>query len=206
MSEARDLGSALSALRRFAQPRAGDDEACDLCGAALAPAHEHLVDPAAHRLRCACTACALLFDGGATWKRVRHRVQRLDELRLDEACWRALGIPVRVAFFTPSSHAGRIVAGYPGPGGAVEMPLQSRAWDELVTANPQLAALLPDVEALLVDRRPGRERAYRVSIDECYRLVGLMRRHWRGFGGGEEAWRAIAQFFGELDGGAACPS
>ena len=65
---------------------------------------------------------------------------------------------------------------------------------------------MPDVEALLVDRRPGSARGYRASIDECYRLVGLMRQHWRGFGGGAEAWRAIARFFDELDGGVACPS
>ena len=27
-----------------------------------------------------------------------------------------------------------------------------------------------------------------VPIDACYRLVGLVKLHWRGFDGGSEAW------------------
>ena len=37
-----------------------------------------------------------------------------------------------------------------------------------------------------------------VPIDACYRLVGLVRLHWRGFDGGSEAWAAIDAFFAEL--------
>ena len=37
-----------------------------------------------------------------------------------------------------------------------------------------------------------------MPIDACYRLVGLVRLHWRGFDGGSEAWRAIDAFFDEL--------
>jgi hypothetical protein len=204
VSDARDISSALSALRRFSRPRPRDVEVCDVCGAALAPAHDHLVEPAAHRLRCACGPCALLFSGGATWKRVRRRVERLDGLRLDEAQWRALAIPVRLAYFTTSGRGA--FAFYPSPVGATETQLPPRAWAELVAANPFLATLAPDVEALLVDRRYEPGRAYRLSIDECYRLVGLLRQHWRGFGGGAAAWSAVDRFFAELDGGAPCPS
>ena len=37
-----------------------------------------------------------------------------------------------------------------------------------------------------------------VPIDECYKLVGLIRLHWHGLSGGTEVWREVAQFFAEL--------
>lgn len=39
---------------------------------------------------------------------------------------------------------------------------------------------------------------YVVPIDRCYELVGLIRRYWKGFDGGEEAHAAIEHFFDEL--------
>jgi hypothetical protein len=37
-----------------------------------------------------------------------------------------------------------------------------------------------------------------VPIDECYKLVGLIRAHWRGLSGGTEVWREIQSFFSAL--------
>jgi hypothetical protein len=37
-----------------------------------------------------------------------------------------------------------------------------------------------------------------VPIDECYRLVGLIRVHWKGLSGGSEVWREIRKFFDSL--------
>ncbi len=37
-----------------------------------------------------------------------------------------------------------------------------------------------------------------MPIDACYELVGRIRRRWRGFEGGEEAWREIEGFFAGL--------
>jgi hypothetical protein len=60
-----------------------------------------------------------------------------------------------------------------------------------------------DVEALLVNRI-GHSRGfadpehYIVPIDECYKLVGLIRAHWSGLAGGTEVWRQIAEFFSSL--------
>jgi hypothetical protein len=34
-----------------------------------------------------------------------------------------------------------------------------------------------------------------VPIDACYELVGLLRRTWRGFDGGQEARQAMDEFF-----------
>jgi len=55
--------------------------------------------------------------------------------------------------------------------------------------------LTPDVEALLVQRAGEGFECFLVPIDACYELVGLVRMHWKGFDGGEEAWEAIGGFF-----------
>jgi hypothetical protein len=44
----------------------------------------------------------------------------------------------------------------------------------------------------------GQREYYRVPIDHCYALVGLIRRHWRGLSGGTEARQAIGDFFARL--------
>ena len=67
-------------------------------------------------------------------------------------------------------------------------------------ANPVLSELEPDVEALLVNR-VGAARGsapaeyYMVPIDDCYKLVGLIRIHWRGLSGGTEVWQEIGELF-----------
>jgi hypothetical protein len=33
------------------------------------------------------------------------------------------------------------------------------------------------------------------AIDACCELVGRVRRHWKGFSGGDEAWSEIETFF-----------
>jgi hypothetical protein len=58
------------------------------------------------------------------------------------------------------------------------------------------------VEALLVNRvgatRGVSAEHYIVPIDECYKLVGLIRIHWHGLSGGTEVWREVGNFFAEL--------
>ena len=39
---------------------------------------------------------------------------------------------------------------------------------------------------------------YIVPIDACYQLVGLIRLSWKGLSGGEEVWRAVEEFFVDL--------
>ena len=79
-----------------------------------------------------------------------------------------------------------------------ESLLKLETWADLVAENPILGELEPDVEALLINRAERAEAYYRVPIDECYKLVGLIRKHWRGFSGGTEAREAIEQFFVNL--------
>jgi hypothetical protein len=79
-----------------------------------------------------------------------------------------------------------------------QFQLTDSQWDD-----PTLNEMDTDVEALLVNRLgpakghngPG---YYILPIDECFRLVGLVRTHWRGLSGGTEVWREIGQFFSQM--------
>jgi hypothetical protein len=191
--------TALSALRRFVRPRPVR-ERCELCGADLADDHAHLVEPAARKLACACDACAVLFSdpGAGRYRRVPRRVQFLADFRLTDAQWEGLGLPINLAFFLHSTAAGRVIAFYPSPAGATESLPDAETWQALADDNPVLRDLEPDVEALLVNRVGEAREHYRAGIDRCYELVGLVRRHWRGFSGGQAVWDEIGRFFAGL--------
>jgi hypothetical protein len=191
--------SALATLRRFARPRPAREQ-CELCSLGLADEHDHLVELSNRRLVCACQACAILFgnQGAGKFRRVPRRVQFLSNFRMTDLDWEALQLPVNMAFFFHSSPAGRVVALYPSPGGATEAVVPADAWQMLVDDNPMLSRFEPDVEALLVNRVGPARECYRVGIDECYKLVGLIRTHWRGFSGGQAVWDEIGRFFARL--------
>lgn len=173
---------------------------CDLCGAALSREHPHLLEPATRALSCACLACALLFDRGGADQRLRRvpdRVRRLDDFRMTDAGWSALGVPVNLAFFFRSTRRGQVMALYPGPGGAVESELSPGAWDDLVRDNPALAQMEPDVEALLAHRIGAAREHFLLPIDRCFELTGLCREQRRSLLGlgRDPADGEIAAFF-----------
>lgn len=202
----------LRSLRQFVSRSTSEAvaERCEMCSAALALEHQHLIELASRRFVCACDACAVLFDGqaGARFRRLPRRARRLSDFLLTDAQWDRLMIPINVAFFFYSSTANKTLALYPGPAGAAESMLPLESWHEVVSQNRVLEELPPDVEALLVNRlgaaRGFAEAEYYLApIDVCYKLVGLIRRHWRGLSGGSDAWRQIASFFAELKGSSA---
>ncbi len=178
-------------------------ELCELCGAAIASEHRHVLDLDTREVLCACRPCSLLMDrpaaGGGHWRLIPERRLRLTEFELDDLTWERLQIPVDMAFFFRNSAAGRVMAFYPSPMGPTESHLGLNSWTELESANPVLATLEPDVEALLVDRARGARRHWLVPIDDCYRLVAVIRTRWRGFTGGREVWQEIERFFEHLD-------
>jgi hypothetical protein len=190
-------------IQRFVRRREVDGqslEQCELCGAPIPPHHRHLVQPAKHQLMCACQACEMLFgnrDDGR-YRLVPEEIRVLDDFRLSDAEWDALGIPIGLAFFFSSTPEARIVALYPGPAGPTESLLTLDAWSGIVSNNSVLAELKPDVEALLVNRVNGAHEYYAAPIDRCYALVGLIRTHWQGIAGGEAARQAIGSFFASL--------
>jgi hypothetical protein len=103
-----------------------------------------------------------------------------------------------MAFFSRSTPAARVITLYPSPMGATESSLGLDTWEELERCNPVLKGMEPDVEALLVNRVRGAREYFLVPIDECYKLVGLIRTYWTGFTGGREVWRQIELFFTQL--------
>jgi hypothetical protein len=196
-------------LRRFLQePAAPAQERCELCATPVPDEHAHLVEPTERRLLCACPACALLFsEPGLRYRRVPDRYLVDPGFTLTDAQWDALQVPVGMAFFLRNSARAAVVACYPSPAGATESELALEAWADGVGASALAVLMEPDVEALLVRRgdtgrgdtgRDARADALLVPIDACYRLVGLVRRHWKGFDGGAEAWAVIDAFFAEL--------
>jgi Family of unknown function (DUF5947) len=188
-----------AALRQFTRKRP-DAERCELCSKELGPQHQHLIEPANRRLVCSCDACAILFSGqqGGRYRRVPRRIQLLPDFKMTDAQWDDLHLPISLAFFYRSSVARKVIAMFPSPAGATESLLTLESWQDLAAENPVLNDLEPDVEALLVNR-VGLLREYsRVPIDECFKLVGLIRTHWRGLSGGTEVWREIGRFSASL--------
>ncbi len=198
------LDQSFATLRKFARPRL-PVERCELCSAALGPEHPHLIELATRQIVCACNVCSLLFDGlqGGKYKRVSRRIWLLKDFEIEDGRWEDLLIPINMAFFFYSSIQGRMIALYPSPAGAVESLLPLDAWGEIVEANPVLSKLEHDIEALLVTRvshAHGSSTAeyYFAPIDECFKLVGLIRMNWKGLSGGNEVWTEIAGFFSTL--------
>ena len=56
----------------------------------------------------------------------------------------------------------------------------------------------PEVEALLVNTTRGRREHWLVPIDDCFALVTLVRREWKGLSGGTRVWEEIDRFFDDL--------
>ena len=204
MTDSSGTSEAIGRLRELLKPRprAAAEERCELCGVPIPPEHRHLVNLETRSLVCACRPCGLLFTqrGAAAgkYRTVPERYLFARDLLLTEAQWESLQIPVSIAFFFHNSTLGHCAAFYPSPAGATESLLPLGIWEELTAANPLLASLEPDVEALLVYKRPSGDsgfECYVVPIDACYELVCRIRLRWKGFQGGEEAWSEIDGFF-----------
>jgi hypothetical protein len=197
--------TAFGALRQFVRRRRDRNvERCELCAAEVGSEHPHLIEPATRKLLCTCNACAILFSGmGMKYKRVPRRVLSLADFHLSDGQWESLMVPISMAFFYRSTPDKRVVAFYPSPAGATESMLPLETWNEIEDANPVLKEMEPDVEALLANR-VGHARGvavpdyYVLPIDECYKLVGLIRANWKGLSGGTDVWQEIGQFFSGL--------
>jgi hypothetical protein len=207
MSHQARTENAVALLRRLARPRVAQ-ERCEFCSALIAPAHRHLLEVANRKIVCGCDACAMRFQSvvQGRFRLIPRDVKFLSDFQLTESQWDNLSLPINLAFFYRDTPAGKMVSMYPSPAGATESLLPSRHWEELAANHPALAAMEPDVEALLVNR-VGSNRDYLITpIDLCYELAGLIRMHWRGFTGGEHVWREIGRFFAELREKAGAPS
>jgi len=190
----------LAKLQQFVRKPREKVEHCELCAAPVPLRHQHLLELEKREVVCACEACAILFGGNARqrYRRVPRDARRLSHFTMEDQEWDSLLIPINLAFFVHSSAAGRMIALYPSPGGAMESSLDLEYWNAIVERNPVLSKFEPDVEALLVHRLSTTPQYYRAPIDQCFRLVGIIRTHWRGLSGGHEVWKEIDGFFDEL--------
>jgi hypothetical protein len=203
--------STFSSLRRFAEAESEKaakeaaetaQERCELCSEPIPTEHRHLLNVTTREIMCACRPCSILFDRRAAsegrYRIIPDRLLFLEDFEMGDAQWESLRIPVDMAFFFYSTPAERVMAFYPSPMGPTESLLKLSAWEELEESNPVLGEMKRDVEALLVNRVRGARENFLVPIDECYRLVGLIRMHWRGLSGGREVWEEIERFFENL--------
>ena len=193
----------LASLRRVTRTRpAPVGERCGMCAEPIAEQHQHVANLESRALMCSCRACYLLFtdqEADLHYRAVPDRYLSFPDLTVDARAWDELQIPVGLAFLFRNSRQGRTVACYPGPAGATESELPLDAWDRVVEQHPELAVLLPDVEALLVRRTDGPGGScHLVPIDACFELVGRLRMLWRGFDGGREAHDAMDVFFAQV--------
>ncbi len=189
----------IASLRRLIadRPRV---ERCELCATAVSDEHQHLIDPRERRILCVCTACALLFDdsGVTKYRRVPRDIREPEGFAISDEFWNALAIPIGLVFFFRSSVSGQVMALFPSPAGPTETTVDKDDWTELTGMHPSLIGLKEDVEALVVNRIHGVREYFIVPIDECYKLTGVIRRHWEGFTGGDEVWQRIRAFFDGL--------
>jgi hypothetical protein len=197
-STSAETGETLVALRRFAKRRQ-PAERCELCGVELHDGHQHLLDRQTREIACACDACAILFctQENAKFIRVPRRIIALHGPVLDDSAWNATMLPINLAFFLREP-SGATVAMYPSPAGAMASLVELPPWNVLFADSQILSSVEPEVEALLVNRVGNEASHFLVPIDECYRLVGLIRTSWRGLSGGRELWDKVGEYFTSL--------
>ena len=190
------MTDALGRVIRRARNRPPVGERCDLCAVELPEPHRHLLDTARRDISCVCQACALLFDreaaGGGHYRLVPRR-----RIRLPEVSTEALGVLVGLAFFVLRAD-GTVDAHYPSPGGPTRWAVDHDVWRDVVAHCAPLAGLTPEVEALLVNTTRERREHWLVQIDDCFAVVALVRREWRGLSGGTRVWPEIDRFYTEL--------
>jgi len=193
MKPATNSAAWVRRLRRFVDP---PPEVCELCRAAIAEAHEHLIAVPARRLVCACPGCAAAAPQG--YRRIFQFSRKVADFELGDELWLSFDIPVDLAFFIRDESTGRGIALYPGPAGLVQAELPLDGWGELAAQYRWLDDLMPETEALLVNRTQGAREYFRLSTDHCFALAGLMRSEWRGFGGGPEFWNSLENYLTQL--------
>lgn len=174
------------------------EEHCELCGAGLPSDHRHLLHLDERRMLCACETCWSVRSGEASYRPAGVRTAWLADFQLPDEAWASFQIPIGLAFFMLTGRPEKVYAFYPSPAGATESEIDDAAWARLVELNPSLGGLEPECEALIVNRMGEVHQHVIAPIDECYRLVGMIKASWEGISGGQGPQEAIDRFFVEL--------
>jgi hypothetical protein len=207
MTAARRRAELVARMRSLAAPGArpataggprSADERCDICNAPVPDDHRHLLHLEERRIVCSCEACWAMHSGDPEYRPAGMRTLWLERFDCDEEIWGTFQIPIGLAFFMRSGMTGGVVAFYPSPAGATESELDLVSWEALVQRNPVLADLEADAEALVVNRLAQPAQYAIAPIDDCYRLVGLIKARWEGISGGSALEQALPEFFAAL--------
>jgi uncharacterized protein DUF5947 len=187
------------ALRRVIgrqREHTAEAERCDMCNVAIPGRHRHVLDVPSAELLCTCQPCTLLFEreaaGRGHYRLVPDHRQRLGELDPHE-----LGVPVGLVFFV-KQRDGSVVAHYPSPVGVTRWDIDAAMWRGLEERWDAVRDMAAGVQALLVNTVRGAREQWVVPIDDCYRLVALVRREWVGLSGGSTVWPQVQRFFDGL--------
>ncbi|HTK67722.1 MAG TPA: DUF5947 family protein [Pseudonocardia sp.] len=171
-------------------------ERCDLCAVELPQPHRHMLDTRSQEIGCVCQACSLLFNLEAASEGHYLLIPRR-RVRLPDVSTTRLGVPVGLAYFVPRT-GGTVDAHYPSPAGPTRWEVDADAWRDLEASCPPLAGMKPEVEALLVNTTRDRREHWIVPVDDCFALVAVVRREWKGLSGGSTVWPEIDRFFDGL--------
>jgi hypothetical protein len=186
-------------MSRILQVASSTPDNCDLCDACLGEIHQHLLERPSRKLECVCDVCANLGnDSNSKYWLVPQRVISLPKFQMTDSEWYSLMTPTGIAYLVPNSTLGRVVVLCPSPLGPMESLLPADAWNAIAGKNPILRTMKSDVEGLLVCRAGSVREHYVIPIDECFTLVGIVRRKWKGASGGTLAWWEIERFFEKL--------
>jgi hypothetical protein len=187
-------------LGRLARPAPVEEtEKCEICGQGLSDDHRHLLELGERQILCACEPCIAMRTGLENYCPCGTRFLWLDDFEFPDELWAAFQLPIGLAFFFRSSGVDAVVALYPSPAGATESELHLESWEKLRDlnrdTNPILDNLVADAEALVVNRMGDEPEHAIVPIDECYRLVGLIKSTWEGISGGSAIENSVPKFF-----------
>jgi len=144
--------------------------ACEVCGGAIGSNHDHAADLTGRHLLCVCRPCHLGLNDTGRYRSLPEHVEQIADLAEQPGWWIDLALPVELVFFIRSAATGALTAFYPGAAGVVESTL---AVEELPVS------VADDVEAILV-RNSARFEAWRLPVDRCYELAGLLKHGPRG--------------------------
>jgi Fe-S cluster biogenesis protein NfuA/nitrite reductase/ring-hydroxylating ferredoxin subunit len=180
----------------------GRDGHCELCPVGLSERHQHLLNLVERRIVCVCSTCWSLHSGDPEYRATGGRTVWLDDFALDDEAWSGFQIPIGLAFMMKSSLEGQTIALYPSPAGVTEAELDVLAWTRMTADNPVLEDLAPDAEALIVNRLADPPVHVIAPLDDCYRLVGMIKSRWTGINGGPELSATVDEFFAGLREGA----
>jgi hypothetical protein len=183
------------AAPREAPASAASTATCELCPIGIGEDHRHLLNLVERRIVCVCETCWSMRSGDPEFRPPGSRTLWLEDFVMADEIWSAFQIPIGLAFLLRSSVSGGVVALYPSPLGATESELELTAWDALCEANPVLHQLEPDAEALIVNRTTDEHQYAIVPVDQCYRMVGLIKSRWEGITGGRGVEEAVGEFF-----------